>query len=121
MLSPQSLRMDHDPTPAKDRPTEHERLLAERARHRRDVVVGVDATAAAGLWRDPVFLGPVQAGAGEAQPRPGLAFRTEHLQRRPQGLRYRRLQPAAGPGVIRIHPPEAIADGGNHAGVVAGT
>src|SRR5439155_66300 len=45
----------------------------------------------------------------------------EGLQRRPQGLSHRRLQPAASPGVIRIHPPEAIADGRDHAGVVAGT
>ena len=63
----------------------------------------------------------MQAGASEAQAGTGLAFRTERLQRRPQRFRHRRLQPAAGPRVIGIDPPEAIADRGNHAGVVAGT
>src|SRR5207248_10969285 len=36
-------------------------------------------------------------------------------------FRHRRLPPAAGPRVIGIDPPEAIADRGSHAGVVAGT
>src|ERR1700736_774073 len=57
VFGPHPFRVDHDPAPAEDGAAEHVRLLAKRARHRGDVVVGVDPTAATRLRRDPDFIG----------------------------------------------------------------
>src|SRR3984893_13842851 len=64
---------------------------------------------------------PVQTRASQAQARSGLTFGVEPLQRRPKGLGNRRLEPATRPGVVRVDPPEAVTNGGDHAGVVTGT
>ena len=62
----------------------------------------------------------MQAGASQAKPGTGLAFGLERLEWRPQGLGDGRLQPATRPGVVGVHPPEAVPDGGVNAGVVTG-
>jgi hypothetical protein len=63
----------------------------------------------------------MQAGAGEAQTRTRLTFRIEPFQRRPEGLRDGRLETATRPGIVGVYSPEAVTNGGNHAGVVTGT
>jgi hypothetical protein len=62
----------------------------------------------------------MQAGPSQTEAGTGLAFGLERLEWWPQGLGHRRLKPTAGPGVVRIDPPEAVPDGEVHAGVVTG-
>src|SRR5919109_1753933 len=112
--------MDHDPAPAKNGASEHVGLLAEGARHRSNVVVGIDAAAAAGLGGEAVFIGAMQAGAGQPESGTGLALCIECGQGRPQRFSHRRLKPSAGPCVIGVPPPEAVPDGRVHAGVWTG-
>src|SRR5437870_5277692 len=121
VLRAQALGVDHDPSPAQHGTTEHVWLLAQSAGHRRDVVVGVDAAAAGRFRGGPLLIVPVEAGPCEAEARTGLTLRVETVQRRPERLGHRRLQAATRPGIVGVHPPEAVADGGDHAGVVIGT
>src|SRR5689334_10417600 len=63
----------------------------------------------------------VQSGARETEPRTRLTLRVEPVQRRPKRLRHGRLQATACPGIVGVHPPEAVTHRGDHAGVVTGT